>query len=410
MHQALDRSAKPETATSGGFNPLQRSPHKSSKHWWAIAGAALLASATVLILPRFEFTSEPVSPSGADAQMTGMASLTGEVEQARTSSDTNDTMIETPDEATQAVSSSSFTGKVETPVDTTNSGDKLTDSPDKRTESVETNTESLVDNNDATSQSLGATASVSGSPSADRDTPQPIATVEPSLATEPLAVTTTPTTPTTQSTVSTPAVPQATIVSAREEPAPNETEGLAITADNPSRVETQGQTSPAPVVVEPASSVARAIPRHSQARQAVQTAISQQNMEQAQALLATWIEREPTLEEPRLWLAKINLRNGRQRDAEALLIGLRSPEALGLRGLILEQTERFADAARVFESLTREDSGNPQWWLHWAINMENSGRIEEAQLLYQTYLQQFSSHNARLTAFASDRYRALARL
>lgn len=114
------------------------------------------------------------------------------------------------------------------------------------------------------------------------------------------------------------------------------------------------------------------------------------------------------MEEPRIWLAKLYLNQGDADQAEALLIGLQSNEALGLRGLILEQSGRYADAARVFEALTREEASNPQWWLHWAINLENSGRLAEARLLYQTYLEQFSAHNARLTAFATERYRALA--
>ena len=102
------------------------------------------------------------------------------------------------------------------------------------------------------------------------------------------------------------------------------------------------------------------------------------------------------------------LNQGDFDEAETLLIGLHSHEALGLRGLILEQTGRYADAARVFEALSRDETRNPQWWLHWAINLENSGRLAEARLLYQTYLEQFSSHNARLTAFATERYQALA--
>ncbi|MEX0623475.1 MAG: tetratricopeptide repeat protein [Saccharospirillum sp.] len=140
----------------------------------------------------------------------------------------------------------------------------------------------------------------------------------------------------------------------------------------------------------------------------MQAAIGQGNLAQAQRLLQSWIEREPRLDEPRIWLAKVYLSRGAMEDAETLLIGLQSTEALGLRGLVLEKTERYADAARVFEALARQEASSPQWWLHWAINLENSGRLTEARLLYQTYLEQFFSHNERLTAFATERYRALA--
>jgi thioredoxin-like negative regulator of GroEL len=390
MHQALDRSAKPETASQSGFNPLQRTTRSTGKRWWIITAAALLASAFVLILPHIQFTSEPVTPEGSGAQMTGEASLTRDTKPLQSSSTTDETVIDTPHETTEVVSLLPVVDTMELLVEATESFVETKESP--------------VKTNEEANRSPVAASAVSASFSADQDPPEPVTSVESRLESEPLPVVNPSTA---ESTESMPAYPKAATVNTRQEPAPNETGALTTAADKPSRVESQSRISPAPAAEAPVSSVARAVPRHTEARQAVQDAISRNNMARAQVLLAAWIEREPTLEEPRLWLAKINLGNGRQRDAEALLIGLQSPEALALRGLILEQTERFADAARLFETLTRNDSGNPQWWLHWAINLENSGRMEEARLLYQTYLQQFSSHNARLTAFASDRYRAL---
>jgi hypothetical protein len=390
MHQALDRSAKPETVSHSGFNPLQRLTRRSGKYWWISAAVALLASAGVLLLPQVQITSEPVPSAGSGAQITSVVPQPLEPEPLQPSLTATDTVIDTPNESTEVVSPSPLVDAVELSVETT--------------ESLEQTTESPIRTNEVANRSPVATSADSSSFSADLDSPEPVAYVESRLESgQPTAVNPS----TAESPESALADPIAVTVSTRQEPAPNETGALATAADNTSTVETQSRVSPAPVAEAPASSVARAVPRHIEARQAVEEAISRNNMERAQALLASWTEREPSLEEPRLWLAKIHLRNGRQQDAEALLIGLQSPGALGLRGLILEQTERFADAARVFETLTRNDSGNPQWWLHWAINLENSGRMEEARLLYQTYLQQFSSHNARLTAFASDRYRAL---
>ncbi|MEX1214620.1 tetratricopeptide repeat protein [Saccharospirillum sp.] len=199
-----------------------------------------------------------------------------------------------------------------------------------------------------------------------------------------------------------------------EPPPPALADALPVPADNPPNAATEpvGEASrSAASTTRPAarsSSVATAVPQHDAVRQAVQAAIGQGNLAQAQRLLQSWIEREPRLDEPRIWLAKVYLSRGAMEDAETLLIGLQSTEALGLRGLVLEKTERYADAARVFEALARQEASSPQWWLHWAINLENSGRLTEARLLYQTYLEQFFSHNERLTAFATERYRALA--
>ncbi|MEP4545942.1 MAG: tetratricopeptide repeat protein, partial [Saccharospirillum sp.] len=191
-------------------------------------------------------------------------------------------------------------------------------------------------------------------------------------------------------------------------PAPAKIEALPESADTLTDPVATAQARPEATAAQSSSSVATAVAQHASARQAVQTAIGQGDLEQAQQRLRAWINREPQLEEPRIWLAKLYLNQGDADQAETLLIGLQSSEAVGLRGLILEQGGRYADAARVFEALTREEASNPQWWLHWAINLENGGRLAEARLLYQTYLEQFSAHNARLTAFATERYRELA--
>ena len=139
----------------------------------------------------------------------------------------------------------------------------------------------------------------------------------------------------------------------------------------------------------------------------VQNALDQGELERAESLLNGWIARAPDAEMPRLWLAKIYLSSGLPEAADPLLNGLGSVEALGLRGLLLEKTGRYQVASQVFEHLTRREPETPGWWLHWAINQENSGQLAKARILYQTFLKEFSAYDASLTAFARERYQAL---
>lgn len=356
MHQALDRPATPGQARRNGYNPLHRKAPRSGMFWWIITGLALLTALVLLAWPRWR--PEVESPVTALVQAPpAVASL-----------------------ATPAAA----------------------------------NTVAVTADRSGPELAVVKPAPVTGTSEADRPEPAAPPENQPQVLAPPGPE------------------PEALTRASPEQPAPTEpreqtrqpdaqrpvaepstpTEALPAPADNPNNARgTPADANPSNAAApdtRSSSSVATAVPQHDAARRAVQSAIGQGDLTQAQQLLQSWINREPALEEPRIWLAKVYLSRGARQEAEALLVGLESTEALGLRGLVLEQTERYADAARIFEALTRKEASNPKWWLHWAINLENSGRLAEARLLYQTYLEQFSSHNERLTAFATERYRALA--
>ncbi|MEX2321348.1 MAG: hypothetical protein WD668_08325, partial [Saccharospirillum sp.] len=86
-----------------------------------------------------------------------------------------------------------------------------------------------------------------------------------------------------------------------EPPPPALADALPVPADNPPNAATEpvGEASrSAASTTRPAarsSSVATAVPQHDAVRQAVQAAIGQGNLAQAQRLLQSWIEREPRL-------------------------------------------------------------------------------------------------------------------
>lgn len=347
MHQALDQPAASGQSRRSGYNPLQRSTERTGAFWWIIALVALLMALAVLAWPHWRST--PASLPLAQAAQ-GEESLAA---------------AEPMQIATTAIPEATY----QQPADKVS---ELQPAPEPAPADAD---------------------KAPALPSTNRETP-----AVPATAAEPEAVVSQPTP---EQVAVAPPVPAPA-------PAPARVEAIPNPADNPPNSVAAAQDSPEATPTQANSSVASAAPKHAGERQAVQTAIGQGNLEQAQQRLRAWINREPQLEEPRIWLAKLYLNLADADQAEALLIGLQSNEALGLRGLILEQSGRYADAARVFEALTREEASNPQWWLHWAINLENSGRLAEARLLYQTYLEQFSAHNARLTAFATERYRALA--
>lgn len=82
---------------------------------------------------------------------------------------------------------------------------------------------------------------------------------------------------------------------------------------------------------------------------------------------------------------------------------LESSEALALIGVVYERTERYAQAADLFEKLYRSQPFESQWLLFWAINSENSQQLAKARQLYQTYLEQFSQEDEALRQFAAQR-------
>ncbi len=128
-------------------------------------------------------------------------------------------------------------------------------------------------------------------------------------------------------------------------------------------------------------------------------------IEQAEALLKNWIAALPNDSQPRIWLARIYINNEVYRAAEPLITNVSSAEAKALLGVIYERTSRPESAIKIFEDLYRAQPSNYRWLLFWAINSENAGQLAKANALYQTYLQQFSSDDAQLTAFAQQRLR-----
>lgn len=372
MHQALDRPATPGQTKGNGYNPLQRNAGRSAMVWWVITGLALLIALALLAWPRWRPAAEAPIPVLVQPQPTEVSLPTPAV----TNTVAVATVASEPESATEKPAPETSPAAMDRP--------EPTAPPEKQ---------------------FQAPASSEPEPSAS-----PQASPEQQVSPAQPAVAETREQPR-QPDAEQPLAEAQQLVA--EPPAPSPAEALPAPADTPNNAPVTGadanrSTEAVAADTRSSSSVATAVPQHDAARRAVQSAIGRGDLSQAQQLLQSWINREPRLEEPRIWLAKVYLSRGARQEAEALLVGLESTEALGLRGLVLEQTERYADAARIFEALTRKEASNPQWWLHWAINMENSGRLAEARLLYQTYLEQFSSHNARLTAFATERYRALA--
>lgn len=367
MHRALDQTARPSSASQPGFNPLRRITEPTERRWWILAGTALLLCLVILVLPFIrptsvsDISSEPSPKRPLAAKLSGSASL------AQTQAPATKTTVE---------------GTLDTPV-ALSSGD----APIAGLTSAGAKPANVAVDSVAEGQPSSPSAQAMDTEQQNKQLPETPTAMQIDRST----------------TVPSTAGPKRTVtfaqpISSQTSREPKQTAVAAITPESSSR---RANT-------EPGRSVSTAVTRHNQTRLSVQTAISDNQLDRAERLLKTWADREPNLEEPRIWLAKLYLSTARHADASALLAGQDSVEALGLRGLLLEKSGNYADAARVFETLTRDDSSNPEWWLHWAINLENSGRLAEAQLLYQTYLQQFFSHSEGLTAFATERYRALA--
>lgn len=142
-------------------------------------------------------------------------------------------------------------------------------------------------------------------------------------------------------------------------------------------------------------------------QQEIERHISKGEIEQAELILKQWISTQPRDATPRIWLAKIYVNNGFYQAAEPLISDIQHPEAQGLLGIIYERTSRPALASNVFESLYRSSPEQGKWLLFWAINSENSGQLAKSSALYQNYIQVFSDDDVNLTAFASQRLKAI---
>jgi hypothetical protein len=139
----------------------------------------------------------------------------------------------------------------------------------------------------------------------------------------------------------------------------------------------------------------------------VENHIANGEIEQAEALLKTWIATVPSDSTARIWLAKIYMNNGFLRAAEPLLKPVKDAEAKALLGIIYERTNRPLAAATLFEELFRSDPTEGKWLLFWAVNTENTGELAKSRTLYQNYLTLFAQDDANLTQFAERRLRVL---
>lgn len=135
----------------------------------------------------------------------------------------------------------------------------------------------------------------------------------------------------------------------------------------------------------------------------VEAAIEAGELEVAESLLKQWLASTTDDETPRLWLARLYFNSGFYAAAEPLIEPLASADALALQGLIYEKTGRYSEAASRFEQLFRNDPGNAQWLLLWAINAENDGQRQIAVTLYQTFVNQFRFEDENWLAFAQQR-------
>lgn len=357
IHQALNRPEPPERENQSQFNPMSRPNRRGRALWWWVTALASLATLTLL-------------------GYQGWQSL-------RNTPPVQESITQTP-AANQAVARLSPPKEVAKPADPP-PAPTVEQAPVIQSKPTNPPTE----------------APVQATPEPARPEPAPIEAPTPPPQTE-AEVKPTPE-------VAQPA-PEAKPVAADAAPKeetppeathPEPTQTATVKATVKPVMETRDTETAASNPVRPAQNPDQNLETR------VQHALDQGELERAESLLKGWIDRAPDAEMPRLWLAKIYLSSGLPEAADPLLNGLSSIEALGLRGLLLEKTGRYQDASRVFEHLTRREPETPGWWLHWAINQENSGQLAKARILYQTFLKEFSAFDASLTAFARERYQAL---
>lgn len=374
IHRALDQPNLPQGGQGSDYNPLSRKRKAINRFWWSLTLIAFLAS--LVVLGSHWLTKEP-----------GMS-------------------VNTPATPALARKEPSLADPIEEP----SAGNE----PSAGTEPPAGGERSMVDQPTieqdhpliAQSPELAASADVIEEP-----VPEPGDTVDPAETSEPMP------TNNQRGARSTSAVKPETPVKAAPALVSNDAQPAtrASTTDQSDVAErapeaTQTRSAEVKQIETPSASQAPVRitrPGPEQRELAVQEALNRNQIQKAESLLTAWISESPRAVLPRVWLAKIHLSKHRFEVAESLLDGLTTVEALGLRGLLLEKTERYGKAAALFEHLARTEPENPQWWLHWAINQENNGRLAQARLLYQTYLEEFSAYNASLTAFASQRYQAL---
>lgn len=389
IHRALDQPNLPQGGQGSDYNPLSRQRKAINRFWWSLTLIALLASLGVL--GSHWLTKEPEMSVNTPATPALARKEPSPVDQV--------TAIEEPSVAREP------------------SADKEPSAGREPSAGTETaaGVDRSVTNQPAIEQDQSLSAQASElAPSArvfKEPAPKPEAAVDPAETSEPVPTSNHRGAQSGAVKPETPIKAAPALVSDNAQPEiRSSTTGQSDVAEQRPAEATPTRSAEVKKIETPSASQAPVRITHpgpEQRELAVQEALDRNRIQKAESLLTAWISESPQAALPRVWLAKIHLSNHRFEDAEALLDGLTTVEALGLRGLLLEKTERYGQAAAVFEHLARTEPNNPKWWLHWAINQENNGRLARARLLYQTYLEEFSAYNASLTAFASQRYQAL---
>jgi hypothetical protein len=371
IHNALSQTDNNEAQSSSSrYNPLSRAPNSTVKFknpvYYGLAFAFLLGAAGLFLWP----SQTPNSEIQTDTQMASTVTLASEEQEALAPTNSGNDIVSTnqaelPEASTQATSTDSELVNIETaqentPLDT----DKLPSTLDSlvipELEVQPSKTETVI-------------ASV----------PKTAKTIEPAVIKSAAIVANEQDKDIAESSNATNRVK------------PNATQSSVTSSSGPdsSNTTTTGSTQSQSVVTRSVSNW------QNQTEQFIENG----ELEKAEAILKQWIGALPKDPTPRIWLAKIYVNNGIYRAAEPLIQGLDNAEAKGLLGIVYERTQQPARAAKVFESLYREQSNQGKWLLFWAINEENSGQFAKSAALYQNYLKVFSLDDAKLTSFAENR-------
>ena len=349
IHRALTDTDQRDSEARSEFNPLQRATVRSQRAWWWFS--------LVLILAIVMVTSHRLwfgTPTEVPVQIATFNPISADA---------------APQQAIQPAAPESTADATVSPEATEGLAQADTTLADADPLVVETASPVLTQSEQppAPRDQRAASLQEEARPAPIEPEPEPEASPEPEIATEPVSA-------------------EQPVRTASTEPVPARPEAAAAPAQ------------PVRDIVTPST------PTH---ESRVQAAIANQDLPSARQWLQQWISEEPVNEVPRVWLARIYLAEDQLPQARSVLQGQRSIEARALIGLVHERSGEFQQAAALYETLAREDPGNEQWWLRWAINLENSGQLAQARNLYQTYLQVFPGQDSSLTRFAQQRYQSL---
>lgn len=130
--------------------------------------------------------------------------------------------------------------------------------------------------------------------------------------------------------------------------------------------------------------------------------------EAAAELLRTGLRLEPAQPALAMLLAQVLVAQHRLDEALHALDahGLHDADAEGLRGGILAQSGRHAEALRAYEAAARMQPGNPKWWFGLGVTLESMGQPGTARQAYQRALA-IGLPSDQLVQYAEQRLRSL---